>query len=404
MAFTDTQQKALKAKLNHRHVKTRDGNGVSLAYVEGWHAIAEANRIFGFDSWDRQTLLPRCLWSEKQNGQIVCFYSTKVRITVRAGATVTAREGIGTGVGRSVHAEIAHELAAKAAETDATKRALSTFGNPFGLALYDRDHHNVTRPRGRHDNSRAVPLAPLVLTGIDGASTRHENGKDFVLDVQRTLSRLNSVECIYEFWSVNLAGLTELRRRSNEDGVALVTSIIGGLKNRLREVGGNSSANSGETPNLTLPEADLRLPPREPNSLLIPKEKRLRDRAHLQFVAGQPCLVCGRKPAQAHHLRFAQSRAMSLKVSDEFTLPLCNIHHDALHRSGDERAWWARHGLIDPLKIAARLWAASRNRSLDSRDERDGSVTQAACEVPGLTVSLRTPNQVSPKNGGSEHG
>ena len=95
-------------------------------------------------------------------------------------------------------------------------------------------------------------------------------------------------------------------------------------------------------------------------ALAIPKEKRLRDKGHLEFVASQPCLVCGRKPAQAHHLKFAQPRAMALKVSDEFTLPLCNIHHDELHRTGDERAWWARHGIIDPLKFAARLWAASR--------------------------------------------
>ena len=98
----------------------------------------------------------------------------------------------------------------------------------------------------------------------------------------------------------------------------------------------------------------------EPAPLAIPKEKRIRDKAHLAFVAAQPCLVCGRRPAQAHHLKFAQSRAMSLKVSDEFTLPLCNVHHDQLHRTGDERAWWARSGIIDPLKLAARLWAASR--------------------------------------------
>jgi hypothetical protein len=100
-------------------------------------------------------------------------------------------------------------------------------------------------------------------------------------------------------------------------------------------------------------------PPR--SSLLIPKETRIRDRDHLAFVARQPCLVCGRRPAQAHHLKFAQPRAMSMKVSDEYTVPLCNGHHDALHRTGDERAWWARHGIIEPLKFAARLWAASRN-------------------------------------------
>ena len=71
--------------------------------------------------------------------RLLCCYSTKVRITVRAGGTVTVREGIGTGIGRSSFPEVAHEMGLKAAETDATKRALATFGNPFGLALYDKD-------------------------------------------------------------------------------------------------------------------------------------------------------------------------------------------------------------------------------------------------------------------------
>ena len=147
MALTETQTKSLKAKLKRRHVKVREFGGASVSYVEGWHAIAEANRIFGFDSWDRQTLAPRCHWAHLQYGETVCFYSTKVRITVRAGETVTVREGIGTGFGRAPQPELAHDIALKAAETDATKRALATFGNPFGLALYDRDQAQVTKAR-----------------------------------------------------------------------------------------------------------------------------------------------------------------------------------------------------------------------------------------------------------------
>ena len=97
MAFTEIQTKALEAKLRHRWVKTRESQGSTVPYVEGWHAIAEANRIFGFDSWDRQTMSPQLVWSGMQRGDVVCFYSTKVRITVRAGGTTTVREGIGTG-------------------------------------------------------------------------------------------------------------------------------------------------------------------------------------------------------------------------------------------------------------------------------------------------------------------
>jgi hypothetical protein len=73
----------------------------------------------------------------------------------------------------------------------------------------------------------------------------------------------------------------------------------------------------------------------------------------------QPCVVCGRTPADPHHLRFAQPRAMSRKVSDEFTVPVCRIHHRELHTHGDERLWWKRLD-IDPLPIALRLWQRSR--------------------------------------------
>ena len=138
-------------------MKTRASNGATIAYVEGWHVIAEANRIFGYDAWDRTSLSPRCLWSEMQRGQLLCCYSTKVRVTVRAGGTVTVREGIGTGIGRSSFPEAAHEMGLKAAETDATKRALATFGNPFGLALYDKDLSHVTR-RTKQALLAAAPL------------------------------------------------------------------------------------------------------------------------------------------------------------------------------------------------------------------------------------------------------
>lgn len=134
MAFTLQQTAALRAKLRRRHVKTRMLNGSPLAFLEGWHVIAEANRIFGYDCWDRRTLAPRCVWSApSSNGQTAVIYTTTVRITVRAGGSVVMRDGIGTGFGRAAAAEIAHEIAVKAAETDATKRALATFGNPFGL-------------------------------------------------------------------------------------------------------------------------------------------------------------------------------------------------------------------------------------------------------------------------------
>jgi hypothetical protein len=89
--------------------------------------------------------------------------------------------------------------------------------------------------------------------------------------------------------------------------------------------------------------------------LASPTQRRIRDREHVKSVAKQPCLICGRRPADAHHLRFAQSRALGRKFSDEFTVPLCRGHHREVHRYGDEAAWWHRTG-IDPNAAARVLW------------------------------------------------
>ena len=91
------------------------------------------------------------------------------------------------------------------------------------------------------------------------------------------------------------------------------------------------------------------------------KPRRIRSKEHLRFVASQPCLICGRSPSHAHHVRYAQSKGLSLKVSDEFTVPLCAIHHHQIHTTGKEREWWQERN-IDPLKIANGLWQQSRER------------------------------------------
>jgi ERF superfamily len=93
--------------------------------------------------------------------------------------------------------------------------------------------------------------------------------------------------------------------------------------------------------------------------LAVSVPRRYRNKEHLRYVTLQPCLLCSRKPSDAHHLRFVQPRALGRKASDEFAVPLCRIHHRAAHRAGDERAWWKAAG-IDPLKIARRLWKNTR--------------------------------------------
>ena len=89
--------------------------------------------------------------------------------------------------------------------------------------------------------------------------------------------------------------------------------------------------------------------------LAHPEPRRFRDKEHVKFVAKQPCLICGRRPADAHHLRFTQHRALGRKVSDEFTVPLCRGHHREVHRCGDEAAWWKNAG-VDPTITARGLW------------------------------------------------
>jgi ERF superfamily len=89
--------------------------------------------------------------------------------------------------------------------------------------------------------------------------------------------------------------------------------------------------------------------------LTLPAPRRVRDRDHVKFVAKQACLICGRRPADTHHLRFAQLPALGSKVSDEFTVPLCRGHHREAHRCGDEAAWWVKAG-VDPTVSARALW------------------------------------------------
>jgi hypothetical protein len=97
------------------------------------------------------------------------------------------------------------------------------------------------------------------------------------------------------------------------------------------------------------------------SQLAIAEPKRLRDKAHLKFVASQPCLICGRQPSDPHHLRFAQPRGIGLKVSDEFTVPLCRGHHRQLHQAGNEVTWW-ENLQVDALSVAKDLWKQTHTK------------------------------------------
>ena len=309
MGFSAKQVSALHRKPDGRHVKTRELNGRELSYIEGWHAISEANRIFGFDAWNRETAESKCVLARENRGVFLAVYTARVRITVQADGSTIIREGHGTGEGRGSSPGEVHDLALKAAETDATKRALATFGKPFGLALY-RSGKATAKPSSpqvpqNHQTSQQK-MPPDDTTPIPRPSRYYGRTQDLVTKDQAQARQQLTVQ----------------------------------------------------------PSADISIAPASPKPqqakidksvLAISEPKRHRDKAHLRFVGSHPCLVCGRQPSDAHHLRFAQPRALGMKVSDEFTVPLCREHHRQIHHAGNEQAWW--HNLsIKPLPIAQDLW------------------------------------------------
>ena len=164
--FSPEQLAALSAPLDRANVRHREQGRGKVAYVEGWVAIAEANRIFGFDGWQRQTIAVRCVnQAERSIGRDQkpgwgVTYTARVRVTVTAGGlTPLIREGSGAGHGIDVDLGQAHESALKEAETDAMKRALMTFGNPFGLALYDKQQRQVSSPATQGDGQQRPPIS-----------------------------------------------------------------------------------------------------------------------------------------------------------------------------------------------------------------------------------------------------
>jgi len=317
MGFSAKQLQELKKDVDQRHVRRREVNGKELSYIEGWHAITEANRIFGFDAWSRETLDSKCVVARENRGAFTTVYTVKVRVTVSAKDKVIIRDGHGTGEGRGSSAGLAHDFGLKAAETDATKRALATFGRPFGLGLY-----GGTAVTGRQE------AGPAELS-----STAASSGVALPPDDTTPIPRPS------RYYGRPQDDVTRDRRLSARQ---------------------EPSAQSVEAP-LAPSQPDNSPGKIDKSVLAIGTPKRLRDKGHLRFVASHPCLVCGRQPADAHHIQFAQPRALGLKVSDEFTVPLCRTHHRELHQAGNEVAWWEKLN-IRPLEVAERLWTQTRSK------------------------------------------
>lgn len=202
--FTPDQNNALKAPLNRNHVRGRKQGGRDVSYIEGWRVIDEANRIFGFDGWTRETTEIKCVSErEREIGQQKkpgwgVSYIAKVKVVAFAGDTIVTREGVGAGHGIDVDIGQAHESAIKEAETDAMKRALMTFGNPFGLALYDKEQANVAdeeTPKARYladANARITAFTDAAALGEWWNSDAQKEARRFVGLSQTELQVLKS--------------------------------------------------------------------------------------------------------------------------------------------------------------------------------------------------------------------
>ena len=418
MGLRDDQVAALRAKLSAKVVQTKVVNGFSLSYVEGWYTIEEANRIFGFDGWDRETVATDCVWQGNNQGIPAASYVARVRVRVHAGDKPVVREGSGFGTGTGNTPGEAHEKAVKEAETDAMKRALATFGNRFGLCLYDKDQHGVAKgKRGRSKETQAppsqAPTSGWILKNPEGTALEIIQAPQvFYSKARKMLEALREPTAIKRLWQNNEDALKAIRiahpdlrdqggthytvlfarlckeqARVAQDGrsaaierkEAATTAEV--RPDPISESADTEERQDRETQSTEITErenasSDLVLVPAGNqgshtnghqssgiNKSLLPigVPRRIRDKAHLKAVAQQPCLVCGRSPSHAHHLTFVQPRARGLKASDEWVVPLCYLHHRELHDRGDERKWWVEK-LIEPRAAAEKMWMGKIDR------------------------------------------
>lgn len=228
MTFTQTQIDALSAPLERKHVATRNQGNISLSYIEGWHAIAELNRIFGHGGWHQQLNSVQEVQSEfKASGRDKTekwHVSYIAQVRVKVGEDGPIRDGVGFGQGINKDIGQAHESAIKEAATDAFKRAAMTFGWPLGLALYDKSQAHVT------DNARHK-MGQAMAAGVSGEDAPREialkvNGKPVMCDGAkewlRTLNiHLNDAAdeaAAVKVWDDNAAVFEKIEKAAGKKG------------------------------------------------------------------------------------------------------------------------------------------------------------------------------------------
>jgi hypothetical protein len=183
--------------------------------------------------------------------------------------------------------------------------------------------------------------------------------------MSKALAEAPDIEQLFAVWERNVDTIRVLNRQSNRSTprVTIGQNLMKHLKSRALALANNSRSES----ELVRDAYNEDHPKIDKSGLAIPELRRIRSKDHLRFVASQPCVICGRTPSHAHHIRYAQPKSLAIKVSDEFTIPLCAIHHDQNHTTGDERKWWQERK-IDPLVVARALWQETKRKS--ARGER----------------------------------
>ena len=215
----------------------------------------------------------------------------------------------------------------------------------------------------------------------NGQTIPFDDPVDLCIAARQQLEKSHSVADIATFWKRNEATFRELRDKRQElradDGRHYADFLLSLYAAKLQSLA-LLDAGSVAASEVNRATGTVR---RRGASLPIKKTQRLRNPDHLRSVRTKPCLICGRVPSHAHHIRFAQPSAIARKVSDQWTVPLCSIHHDAVHQRGDERAWWKQEK-IDPMTEAERLWRKSAGTEHSERAQISKPLNSAA-SVPG---------------------
>ena len=234
MSLERGQLKKLASPLDPNRVQWREQDGKSLAYLEGWFVIHEANRIFGYDGWDREMVQSERVFSNRDGREVACGYLARVRVRVRMRGGAIVREGTGFGQATASHPGDAHERALKAAETDATKRALATFGGRFGLLLHDKDkdwhrsrpladamranaaHAPASQEPSKTGEATARPSAietlPYWIVQADGTAFKVASAQSFCAGLRQLIEAASSIREVEHIRRYNLAPLDRLRQ------------------------------------------------------------------------------------------------------------------------------------------------------------------------------------------------